>query len=127
MGLRLAVGSCRCADGALNKDSRVRELCSRIVARISVIRTLSPEYLVVIPMLRSEEERIEGSPVHLNTYRDQLPGGEHLIVVQGFLPSWRFPNYIGTSGVGHMYAEGVVVAPTGQVREAEEDYLWEFR
>jgi len=110
-----------------SRNSRVRELCVRILARLDRLRTLSAGEIEALPPDQSEEERIDGQVVVLTTYRDALPSGESLLVVQGFLPSWRFPTYIGPAGIGHMFAEGIVARSSGQIHDAEEELLWQFR
>jgi hypothetical protein len=72
-------------------------------------------------------ERIEGRVVTFNTYRDKLESGDALIVVQGFLRSWRFPTYVGSAGVGYMYAEGILLSANGFITNPDEQLLWLFR
>ena len=123
MTFRIAIGSCRCADGVVSRNSFRRELCSRILARLDRLRSLTPEALASLPASSSEVERIGSRMATLTTYRDKLETGDSLVVVQGFLRSWRFPTYIGSAGVGYMYAEGVLVGPDGRVRDADEELL----
>ena len=127
MGLRIAIGSCRCADGITSRNPLVRELCSRLVVRLERLRSLGSERLARLPALSTDKERIEGRVVRFNTYRDKLESGDALIVVQGFLRSWRFPTYIGSAGVGYMYAEGILLSANGLITNPDEQLLWLFR
>ena len=127
MPFRIAIGSCRCADGVQSKNPLARELCSRILARLQQLRTSAPEVLGNLPASSTNLERIVDSQAALTTYRDKLQSGEALIVVQGFLRSWRFPTYIGSAGVGYMYAEGILVDSAGRVTEPQEELLWPYR
>ncbi len=127
MGFRIAIGSGRCADGIASRNSLRRELCARILARLDRLRLLTPDALAGLPAFANDVERIEGRPVTLSTYQDKLETGDALIVVQGFLHSWRSPTYFGAAGVGYMYAEGIMLGPDGRLREPDEDSLWPFR
>jgi len=127
MGLRLAIGSCRCTDGLKSSNPKVKELCSRIVTRLNRLRALPGEILITLPETSAETERIEGQVIALNTYCDRLETGDTLIVVQGFLPSWWFPKYFGPAGIGHMFAEGILVTQSGAITEPEEEILWYYR
>lgn len=127
MPFRIAIGSCRCAVGVQSRNALVRELCSRIMARLEQLRSFAPEVLVSLPAYSSVFIRIDRRQALLATYRDELPSGEALIVVQGFLGSWRFPTYISSAGVGYMYVEGLVVDGNGRITEPDEDLLWPFR
>jgi hypothetical protein len=127
MAFRIAIGSCRCADGINSRNALVRELCSRINRRLERLRSFAPEMLAKLPPLSSEEERIEDRVVRFTTYRDNLQSGDQLIVVQGFLPSWRFPTYIGPAGIGHMYTEGLLLGADRRLTNPDEKLLWPFR
>jgi hypothetical protein len=127
MPFRIAIGSCRCADGVQSRNPLVRELCSRIVTCLEQLRSSAPEVLGNLPGSSTNLERISGRQATLTTYRDTLQSGDALIVVQGFLRSWRFPTYIGSAGVGYMYAEGILVGANGQITEPDEELVWPFR
>src|SRR5690348_7217147 len=127
MTFRVAIGSCRCADGIRSRSPLVRELCSRIVAQLEQLRSSAPEVLLNLPASSTNLERINSRQAILTIYRYKLQSGDALIVVQGFLRSWRFPTYIGSAGVGYMYAEGILVGTDGRISEPDEDLIWPFR
>lgn len=59
------------------------------------------------------------------TYRDPTEAGEEIVVVQGFLPSWRHARYFGAAGIGLMLAEGLLLQSDGPVN-APDDLLWGY-
>ena len=125
--MRIAIGSGKCSDLSRSRNPRLRELCSRILSRIEQLRALSPSALMSLPESSSELERINSQVVSYTTYREATESGDCLLVVQGFLPSWRFPRYFGPAGIGFMVAEGLVLNQIGTVAVAPDDLLWEFR
>ena len=95
--------------------------------RLEGLRALSAEQLRTLPSESTELEWLERKRVFINTFREPLENSVVLVVVQGFLPTWWLPTYISAEGVGHIFAEGVVVTPDGGVNTASDEYLWEFR
>ena len=120
MTFRIAIGGCRCADGITSRNPLVRELCSRLAGRLERLRSLGPEMLAKLPTVLSDRERIDNRVVRFNTYRDKHESGDALIVV-------RLPTYIGSAGVGYMYAEGILLKADGRVTEPDEQLLWFYR
>jgi hypothetical protein len=127
VNLRIAIGACSCASHAHTRNPLLRELCRRILARLSALNAQSPETLSALPPSRQEFERIDSKDVWLATYRESLTPESNLVVVQGFLPSWRFPRYFGPAGVGHMVADGIVSCAGKPNKAAQDALLWEFR
>ena len=127
MGLRIAIGSGRCSDLARSRNPNLREMCKRLLSRIEHLQALPPEALRSLPPCTSEHERIGSQVLSFNTYREHATSGDCLLVVQGFLPSWRFPHYFGPAGVGFIAAEGLVLSQAGALGNAPDALLWEFR
>jgi hypothetical protein len=125
--MRVAIGTGKCSDLSRSRSPRLRELCSRILSRVERLGALSPSALMSLPESSFELERISSQVVSFTTYREATESGDCLLVVQGFLPSRRFPRYFGTSGIGFMVAEGLVLNRAGTVALAPDDLLWEFR
>jgi hypothetical protein len=125
--MRIAIGSGKCSDLLGSRNPRLCELCSRILSRVERLGALSPSALTSLPESSSELERINSQVVSFTTYRETTESGDCLLVVQGFLPSWRFPRYFGPAGIGFMAAEGLVLNGAGTVALASDDLLWEFR
>ena len=127
MGFRIAMGSGRCAELSSNSNSRVHELCSRILGRVAHLQALPAESLLALPSEATTTERIEAQIVSFTTYNEPLHEHDRLLVVQGFLPSWRYPRYFGPAGIGFMVAEGLVLHRDGSRTAAPDDLLWPFR
>lgn len=125
--MRLAIGSGKCSDLTRSRNPCLRELCRRILSRTEQLRALSPDALLLLPESSSQLERINSQVASLTTYRETTESGECLFVVQGFLPSWRFPRYFGPAGVGFMVAEGLLLKQACSVVPAPDELLWEFR
>ena len=125
--MRLAIGSGKCADFLHSRNHRLREMCNRILSRIERLRGLPIESLQSLPDSATELERIDSQAVSFTTYRESIGAGDCLLVVQGFMPSWRFPRYFGPAGIGFMVAEGLILGRAGTVEIAPDDMLWEFR
>ncbi|MCA9233129.1 MAG: hypothetical protein KDA57_20955, partial [Planctomycetales bacterium] len=104
-----------------------RELCNRIIARMSALSALPGEELRRLPAETHEYERIDSRRVSFATYRSMQSKEAALVVVQGFLPSWRFPRYFGPLGVGFIVAEGLLVSDANQHVPATDDLLWDYR
>jgi hypothetical protein len=111
----------------MRKDFLVRELCSRILRRISELRELAPAALRDYSEAHERECLDNDHVAHFVISRQTLETGEFLVVVQGFVPSWRYPNFIGYAGIGHMYAEGLIVDEHGAVRNAQDEWMWGYR
>lgn len=105
----------------------MRELCTRLTVRLARLKALPPRVLATLPRIATDVERIGRRTVAIHTYRDTLETGDTLIVVQGFMRSWRFPNCIGAAGIGHMFAEGIMVRLDDTMCDAPDALLWAFR
>ena len=69
---------------------------------------------------------LEGRQVFLTVYKEYTSDGELLIAIQGFMPTWWFPNYISYSGVGKMFSDGVLVTPQKMI-DAPEKLLYKYK
>lgn len=125
--LRIAFGSGRCADRAKSSNHTLRGLCARVVAVVEYLKLLQAPVLRALPKVATESQRIDGRLAYLTTYREELDKQRTLVVVQGYLPTWWLPTYISSGQIGHIVAEGLVVSPEGQITDAENSLMWEFR
>ena len=126
MGLRIAIGSGKCADHEHSRDPVVRGLCQELLSRLAQLQALTPEQLSRLPSESHELVQVGSQDASFSTYRDPIEAGGEIVVVQGFLPSWRHARYFGAAGVGLMLAEGFLLQPGGPII-APDDLLWGYR
>ena len=108
-------------------NPQIRELCAAVLARLAELREKSVAELRSLQSFDVQMLSIGGRNAQLATYADSRPDGGLAVVVQGFMNYWGRPNYFGTRGVGSIYAEGLVVSADGEVGDAPDQLLWEFR
>lgn len=125
--MRIALGSCSLASAARSSNPCARALGERLAEKLAQLRTVTAAAIARFPEVSTDTEKSDGQSVLFHTHRCAMDADEVLVVLQGFYPSWNRPNYIGTDGVGHLIAEGLVFGPDGIIREAEDDLMWEFR
>ncbi len=68
-----------------------------------------------------------GQEAVLTTYVTEIEGGTLLVVAQAFYPTFRFPNYISTNGIGKVFADGILVKNDGKIEDAPIDLLLEYQ
>jgi len=92
------------------------------------LRELGPDKLRALPSEQFQATWLTDDWIGLDTIRQSCGDHGELIVVQAFRPTLKWPNYISISGgIGQLVADGILVKPDGQVDEAPDDLLWEFR
>jgi hypothetical protein len=79
-----------------------------------------PSYAVVT-------ESIEGRTVRFEMIREPNIDGSSIVVVRAFFWSWSSPTWISLRGVGHMFADGFILAPDGTIEVAPDEEMWDFR
>ena len=104
----------------------VAELCVRVLERLEHLRLLSWNQLSSLTELETTITTVGGRHATISTFRS-VSNGRVFVVVQGFVTSFRWPTFIGTSGVGHIVAEGFLVAEDGSIVNAPDELLWEYR
>ena len=102
----------------MNNDDIDQVISERVNLRIEELRALSPEEQRNLPTYTEERFEVGGKAQVLGIYRDTTSRGEVLIVVQ--CKNTRI------LGIGYMYAKGFVVNESGQIREAEEELMWDY-
>jgi hypothetical protein len=122
---RIAIGRCSCREGKVPRSARA--ICTELMERIERLRALTPIQLAELPESDCEEARIDRKPVTITTYRRTLGDGRTIIVVQAFVRTLQWPTYFSTEGIGHILAEGLILEPGGQIKEAPENLIWAFR
>ena len=121
----MAFGACDCRD----RSSRplVKSLCDRVLARLDQLSHLTGSQLRNIDEEETAEMSVGGKPAFVTVHRSNLDGGRALIVVQGFVATLRWPTVIGTDGIGHVVAEGLVVSPDDTIAPAPDELMWGYR
>lgn len=76
-----------------------------------------------------EPERIfiKGGEAIFTSYKREIASGDLLMVVQAFYPILWFPNYISTSGIGKLFADGILIRKNGQIEDAPIDLLLDYQ
>ena len=122
---RLAFGRCSC--GEPQSDPLRRAICDELLARLGMLRKRLPNAGFQLPAYADEVQSILGRDVRFETIREDLSDQDVLVVVRAFVHSWRRPTWVSLSGVGHMFAEGLLVKSNGQVVDAPDEVMWDFR
>ncbi|WP_374028359.1 hypothetical protein ACES2J_08645 [Bdellovibrio bacteriovorus] len=123
---RLALGSASCRDNK-SKDPQVQEVCRILLEKLEALKSSDPIFLKSFPLDHSEIMEINGREVLMTVFHDRLPKEESLLVIQAYYSTWKFPNFISLGGVGKVFAEGFLLNKTGEVKEAPESLLWDYR
>ncbi len=95
-----------------------REVLRSVALRSQELRKHSIKELTSLPGYTSEKIDIEGNSQELGIYHQKIENGESLIVVQ-----CKNTLFLG---IGKMYSKGFVISPSGEIRDAEEELMWEF-
>jgi hypothetical protein len=125
LGFRIAIGRCNCAKPY--RDRIQAKACEAIDARLQSWSSRLPADLAAVPVEAFEEMLLEGDSVTFGTHKHALESGDTLVVFQALVRTWAKPTFLGPTGVGRMYAEGLVVSPTGAVQRAPDEMMWPFR
>lgn len=91
-------------------------IASAIEARLNALRELPITELLALPEASSEQASLLTTKVSFTTFKESLPGGATLIVVQGSIPV--------LFGLGWRGSErGLVLDDTGIIRDATQQEL----
>jgi hypothetical protein len=122
---RIAFGVASCKDNT-SKNPLVKDICKLVAEKLEILRALSYEQARIFDQEETEFYNLGGKEALLTIYKETVDE-DIFIVVQVFQPTWFFPNYISTNGIGKLYAEGLVYRKNGQVESASDSDLWSFR
>jgi hypothetical protein len=123
MSFRVALGRCDCSKP---DNVVIAELCTKVRQKIDHLRSLSPQQLAELSE-ESQDSWVAGKRANITVHGRPYDTGVMMIVVQGFVSTFRRPTYIGTDGIGHIVAEGFLINNEGVIQPAPDEALWEFR
>lgn len=124
---RIAIGSGKCKGIERRKNALMAAVCDGLCRRLEYLRGYSRLQLLALPEYEAEPAWVEGNRVLFETHRCTYDDESALVVVRAFVPTIVWPTFFSPAGVGHAVAEGLVVSPTGEVTDAPDEDLWEFR
>ncbi len=102
----------------MKNDDIDKVVSEKVSLRLKELKSLNPNELHELPSYEGEHFEIGGKQQELGVYRVATPSDETLIVVQ-----CKNTHFLG---FGCMFAEGFVVNSSGQLREAEEELMWDY-
>ena len=125
MPFRLGIGSCSCRESP--KVAGDAEACHWIATQRDGWRARLPEDLTAIPQVQELELQAEGRAISASVHRHALPSGGTLVVWSAFVHTWARPTYLSLGAVGRLFSEGLIITGSGEVKEAPDEAMWEFR
>ena len=102
-------------------------VCAALLKRLETLEEQAKRQLDSIPSEWIEWQSIESHDVEFAVLRRDLGSEGTLVVVRVFVATWRFPNYFGFGGIGHLRTDGFILTSDGCSRPAPADVLWEYR
>lgn len=98
-----------------------------VLMKLESLKQLPVETLRGLPSTSEEKKIVAKKTLIIRTYNTSIEGGAALVIVQAFLPTLFCPTYFSTSGVGKIFAEALLITPAGDVKDAQDELLWEYR
>jgi hypothetical protein len=128
MSLRIAIGPCRCRHRFFPHRHRVvRQACAELEKRLQHYQALGYTGLASVARDHAEVVELESGAAHFFMHKVDLSLSETLLVLGAAVPTFWLPTYISLHGVGHLVAEGLIFSSSGDVREAPNEIMWEYR
>lgn len=91
---------------------------SKVTSRKNELMKMDPAGLRNLPECTAESFEANGKRFELTTWHEEIGSAEQLFVVQ-----CKRTIFLG---IGNMHVEGFVLGPKGEIRDAEENLLWDF-
>lgn len=123
---RISIGGASCI-GYDAKSTEEKVVCEHVLAKLEQLKLLSFKQLKDFSEENFEHIDVHGVQAALTIYKKDLSAGSILVVVQAFLPTWKFPTYFSFGGVGKIFADGIVVSTDNQKSTALSEQLLSFR
>jgi hypothetical protein len=83
--------------------------------------------LRAVPENHELELHAQGRLISASVHRHALPSGDALVVWTAFVHTWSRPTYLSLGAVGRLFAEGLIITRSGDVQDAPDEVMWEFR
>ena len=125
MPFRIGIGSCSCR--AAPKVVGDAEACEWITTQREEWRGRLPEDLSAVPENHQLELHAQGRLISASVHRHALPSGDAVVVWSAFVHTWSRPTYLSLGSVGRLFAEGLIITHAGDVQDAPDEAMWEFR
>ena len=122
---RVAIGRCSCSE--VQPDVMRRTVCDELMRRLNELRESGAGHIAKLPAYSEATEMLEGRPVRFETICEPYPNAEAIVVVRAFFKAWSRPTWVSFKGVGHMFANGLIVRTDGAIELAPDSALWEYR
>jgi len=122
---RLSIGRGKCRD-VPQGETLQSQVCHAVNTRIDAI-LLSGSSSHLSYSEGREEVLIQGKAVTITTSLVALEGAGNLVVVQAFYMTLFLPTFFAVGRIGKIFAEGVVIEPSGKRVLAPDDLLWAYR
>jgi hypothetical protein len=108
-----------CGSG-FHRRHQLEERAVNVLERVETLKRLGIRHITQLPEMGKEEEAIiRGKKVRFITWHDQLPSGEHRVVVACYEPH-ALASY-------RIEAAGFAIDPAGRIRELSDDEIDSFR
>jgi hypothetical protein len=122
---RISLGSASCTAHE-KRCGYERNACDQALSYLATLKQLPVAQLQTFPEETTETINVGDQRLLRTVFRKDLSKNEILLVVQVFMPTWWFPTYFSSSGIGKIFVEGIVVRD-GKVLDANDNELWTYR
>lgn len=96
-----------------------QEIYDKVISRKQELMKTDPKELRELPLWTTEPFSACGKEQVFGVWHDKTPKGEDIFVTQ-----CKRTIFLG---FGHMFAEGFVLNSSDEVRDAEEELMWDYR
>ena len=123
---RYASGRCSCREE--QPDHLRRAICDELLARLETLRKQLTDPNFEMALYAEEVQSMQGQDVTFETICEVLSDQQAVVVVRAFVHTWRRPTWVDCRlRVGHMFADGLLWERSGQVAEAPDELMMDFR
>lgn len=124
-GFRISFGIASCR--LKNYSAEEEIVCKKILSKIENFKSLSYQQIKGHATEEMDVINVGNKKVSVISYVEKLECDMLLVVIQAFYPTIWKPNFISFSGIGKIFAEGLLYQSNGIVKEAAQELLWKYR